>query len=460
MSGILRHFGRRRFATGGVGMSDPRVQIPERAPGSLTPATPSLSGPSTGGREYHPLADADYYTYGQTGGEHEFFTGNLPVAPLQPNNLPGGGSGGGGGSSGGGGAAGVLGDLTQLAGAAKTAGQLANMAGIDNAYTKAMQNPIGAAKDYFGAMGANSALASTGSGAAANSALADAGFGANWTTPVLDVGGAAGGTGILGSLGTGADTAAAFGDAAAFGGAGAGAGAGAAAGAGGAGSATGAGGAATAGLGAGLASAGAGALAAAGIILPIMDEFNYETPLQKQINDFKKMAQYDSHSVRQSGLPPEIEAALDYADAGTRQLAMNELNTRAQTGDWIDLNPYVNQNGLSSITRTPTGRRVQAARGGSLESGPPGVLAYTQDPKYVGPVRGKGTGRSDEIPARLSDGEYVMDAETVAMLGDGSTDAGAKKLDQMRARLRAHKGKKLARGKFSDNAKDPMEYIK
>ena len=35
-------------------------------------------------------------------------------------------------------------------------------------------------------------------------------------------------------------------------------------------------------------------------------------------------------------------------------------------------------------------------------------------------VEGEGTGRSDEIPAYLSDGEYVIDAETVSMLGDGS----------------------------------------
>lgn len=79
--------------------------------------------------------------------------------------------------------------------------------------------------------------------------------------------------------------------------------------------------------------------------------------------------------------------------------------------------------------------------------------------QYVGSVKGPGTGRSDEIPAQLSDGEYVFDAETVALLGDGSTDAGARKLDELRERLRSHKGKKLAKGKFSDNAKDPMHYL-
>lgn len=74
-------------------------------------------------------------------------------------------------------------------------------------------------------------------------------------------------------------------------------------------------------------------------------------------------------------------------------------------------------------------------------------------------VRGPGTGREDKIPAVLSDGEYVMDAETVALLGDGSTDAGAKRLDQFRVNIRKHKGRKLAKGKFSANAKRPDAYL-
>ena len=75
-------------------------------------------------------------------------------------------------------------------------------------------------------------------------------------------------------------------------------------------------------------------------------------------------------------------------------------------------------------------------------------------------VKGGGTGRSDEISAKLSDGEYVIDAETVAMLGDGSSKAGAKKLDEMREKIRQHKGKALAKGKFSPDAKSPLTYLK
>jgi hypothetical protein len=74
-------------------------------------------------------------------------------------------------------------------------------------------------------------------------------------------------------------------------------------------------------------------------------------------------------------------------------------------------------------------------------------------------VGGPGDGRSDSIPAQLSDGEYVIDAETVALLGNGSSKAGAAQLDKFRANIRKHKGRNLARGKFSVNAKKPEAYL-
>lgn len=75
-------------------------------------------------------------------------------------------------------------------------------------------------------------------------------------------------------------------------------------------------------------------------------------------------------------------------------------------------------------------------------------------------VKGGGTGTSDSIPAKLSDGEYVIDSGTVSMLGDGSSDAGAAKLDKMREEIRKHKGSALAKGKFPPDAKSPLSYMK
>lgn len=76
-----------------------------------------------------------------------------------------------------------------------------------------------------------------------------------------------------------------------------------------------------------------------------------------------------------------------------------------------------------------------------------------------GYTEGPGSGRSDEIPARLSDGEYVIDAETVALLGDGSGKHGAERLDEMRRNLRKHKAKNLKKGEFTHKARSPESYM-
>lgn len=57
-----------------------------------------------------------------------------------------------------------------------------------------------------------------------------------------------------------------------------------------------------------------------------------------------------------------------------------------------------------------------------------------------GYLEGGSGGQDDDIDARLSPGEYVMDATTVSLLGDGNNKAGAKKLDMFRKDLRTHKG--------------------
>lgn len=49
---------------------------------------------------------------------------------------------------------------------------------------------------------------------------------------------------------------------------------------------------------------------------------------------------------------------------------------------------------------------------------------------------GGGTGQSDDIPAMLHDGDYVMDADVVAALGDGSSKAGREVLEGFRGQIR------------------------
>jgi len=52
-------------------------------------------------------------------------------------------------------------------------------------------------------------------------------------------------------------------------------------------------------------------------------------------------------------------------------------------------------------------------------------------------VEGPGTGTSDSVPARLSDGEFVMTAKAVRGAGDGDRDIGAARMYDMMAELEA-----------------------
>ena len=65
-------------------------------------------------------------------------------------------------------------------------------------------------------------------------------------------------------------------------------------------------------------------------------------------------------------------------------------------------------------------------------------------PSAEGMIKGGGDGMSDSVPATIdgkqdllvSKDEYVVDAPTVAMIGNGSSNAGAEKLDNMRKEVR------------------------
>lgn len=72
-------------------------------------------------------------------------------------------------------------------------------------------------------------------------------------------------------------------------------------------------------------------------------------------------------------------------------------------------------------------------------------------------LQGPGDGTSDSIPAtignaqpaRLADGEFVIDARTVSEIGNGSSNAGAKKLYAMMERVHRER-KKAKRGQDSN----------
>jgi hypothetical protein len=76
-------------------------------------------------------------------------------------------------------------------------------------------------------------------------------------------------------------------------------------------------------------------------------------------------------------------------------------------------------------------------------------------------LRGPGDGVSDSIPAsignkrpaRLADGEFVVPARIVSELGNGSTEAGARKLYAMMDRVQQNRRKTVGKGKVAVNSR-------
>jgi len=135
---------------------------------------------------------------------------------------------------------------------------------------------------------------------------------------------------------------------------------------------------------------------------------------------------------------------------------------------------YLQSQGMNYPTTTPSGTipqtpamnqgtQVNMGASGGFAQG--GLLSYneggmpSQEQRYFeGQVVGKGDGQSDEVPfcvdggevdmAMLSPDEYVLAADVVSYIGDGSSNAGAAKLDQFMEDVReqAHGSDKQING--------------
>ena len=98
------------------------------------------------------------------------------------------------------------------------------------------------------------------------------------------------------------------------------------------------------------------------------------------------------------------------------------------------------------------------AKGGISDLG--GYSDYARGGRML---KGPGDGMSDSIPAsisgkrpaRLADGEFVIPADVVSHLGNGSTDAGAKQLYAMMNKVRQARTGRKAQGREID----PRQYM-
>ena len=137
--------------------------------------------------------------------------------------------------------------------------------------------------------------------------------------------------------------------------------------------------------------------------------------------------------------------------------------------------PYANlkrPTPLGTINLAPPGVKAAAAAADEgVETAAHGGIMQAADHYSMGGyasgsvprlLKGPGDGMSDDIPAtidgrqpaRLADGEFVIPADVVSGLGNGSTDAGAKHLHKMMTDVRKARtgnpkqGKQIVAQKF------------
>jgi hypothetical protein len=117
---------------------------------------------------------------------------------------------------------------------------------------------------------------------------------------------------------------------------------------------------------------------------------------------------------------------------------------------------YGKDQGWQPTTKKASGGLMAMARGGMAQQYDLG--GYSDGGRLL---RGPGDGVSDSIPAtignkrpaRLADGEFVVPARIVSELGNGSTEAGARKLYAMMDRVQKARRGTVGKGRVAKNSR-------
>lgn len=135
--------------------------------------------------------------------------------------------------------------------------------------------------------------------------------------------------------------------------------------------------------------------------------------------------------------------------------AMDAMSDAATGGGFTDVG------GLGAAAAADAAAEGYMAQGGlaALARGGQSHLGDYSDGGRL--LRGPGDGVSDSIPAsiggkrpaRLADGEFVVPARIVSELGNGSTEAGARKLYAMMARIQQARSKTVGKDRVAVNSR-------
>ena len=185
----------------------------------------------------------------------------------------------------------------------------------------------------------------------------------------------------------------------------------------------------------------------------------------------------------QYALPTQRPTSMEVIDAGAQRtfnaggITQKAYLPKGDAGKFVDSDP--NTRGLSALDAAQQRLKKLGARSGIKMAEMPktgikslggdfsdmaarGGVAHLGDYSDGGRLlKGPGDGVSDNIPAtiggkqpaRLADGEFVVPARIVSELGNGSTEAGAKRLYAMMDRVQKARKKTIGKGKIAKDSK-------
>ena len=168
----------------------------------------------------------------------------------------------------------------------------------------------------------------------------------------------------------------------------------------------------------------------------MIDKTQYATPTQRPVSaelvtDAPAYERSNPMLMAEGGIAGMLEDAKNqgltpeaYQQIYGRGNAIDKMQKALKEGEMVNMA----SGGISSLGGYSDGGRMLKGPGDGMSDSIPGVIANKQ-------------------PARLADGEFVVPADVVSHLGNGSTDAGAKQLYSMMDKVRKARTGKKAQGK-------------
>ena len=178
-----------------------------------------------------------------------------------------------------------------------------------------------------------------------------------------------------------------------------------------------------------------------------LEAFNNQVPEQE----------YDAQPIPQVPLDP-------YANTGflspiNRAMGGSVFQNTMPNQEFATMNTGLDQPKVPKIIKQKNPLAIFGkAEGGSIQEHNPQFYSeggLSAEHRYV---KGEGDGTSDSVPAMLANGEFVIPADVVSSLGNGSNDSGAKILDEFLKTIRDHKHKSNAK-KLPPDSKGPLSYL-